>query len=211
MPGKIHTVNNAAGFNRCTSELQERMSGHVAMLCARINKGKAPKEVSGALNKLKDLMAFHQNVSVAMGTALQHLADSLFVHLSNLILIIRDAYLDHVKVGIKQDTWFQLCNAPLFSYGLFPDTVICIAEQDIAKYEAAGSAPRPSPGASQQTGWRSTHRYCPYERRDSRASNTAEQESQPCRQFSRPRGRGRSRGRGSNPRFSKSRGFKQYK
>ena len=53
------------------------MSSNVAMLCSRINKGKAPKEVTSGLTDLKDLMAFHQSVSVAMGTALQHLADSL--------------------------------------------------------------------------------------------------------------------------------------
>ena len=65
-----YIVNHAAGFNRCTSELQERMTGHVNMLHSRLNKGKAPKEVSAALSDLKDLTAFHQNVSVAMGTAL---------------------------------------------------------------------------------------------------------------------------------------------
>ena len=54
---------------------------YIPLLCARINKGKAPKEVSVALSDLKDYMAFHQNVSVAMGTALQYLADSLFLHL----------------------------------------------------------------------------------------------------------------------------------
>ena len=106
-----YIVNHAAGFNRCTSELQERMTGHVNMLHARINKGKAPKEVSAALSDLKDLSAFHQNVSVAMGTALQHLADSLFVQMSNLILLRRDSYLDHVKNGIKPDTYNQLRNA----------------------------------------------------------------------------------------------------
>ena len=84
---------------------------HMLTCCSRINKGKAPKEVLAALGDLKDLMAFHQNVSVAMGTALQHLADSLVIHLSILILIRRDSYLDHLKVGIKQD---QLRNAPLF-------------------------------------------------------------------------------------------------
>ena len=96
------------------------------------------------------LMAFHQNVSVAMGTDLQHLADSLFVQLSNLILIRRDAYLEHVKPGIKQDTWLHLRNAPMFGYGLFPDAVIATAEQDIIKHEATGTALRPGLGASQQ-------------------------------------------------------------
>ena len=205
-----YIINSAAGFNRCTSELQEKMSGNVAMLYSRFNKGKAPKEVTSALTDLKDLMAFHQNVSVAMGTALQHLADSLFVQLSNLILIRRDAYLEHAKPGIKQDTWLHLRNAPLFGYGLFPDSVIATAEQDIIKHEAAGTALRPGPGASQQAGWRTANRYRPYERKDNR-STAPDQEHQPWYQFSRSRGRGRGRGRGMNPRFSRSKGFKSYK
>ena len=90
-------------FNQCSTELQDRMSQNISLLCSRINKGKAPKEVSGALNDLGDLMALHQRVSVAMGTSLQHLADNLFVHLSNLILLRRDSYLDFVKSGVKQD------------------------------------------------------------------------------------------------------------
>ena len=205
-----YIVNHAAGFNRCTSELQERMTGHVNMLHARINKGKAPKEVSTALSDLKDLTAFHQNVSVAMGTALQHLADSLFVQMSNLILLRRDSYLDHVKNGIKPDTYNRLRNAPLFGLGLFPDAVIRTAEQDIASHHSAGSVPRPGPGAAQQTGWRSSQRYRPYDSRD-RNTGTGDQDRQAWRQFSRNRGRGRGRGRGSNPRFSKSRGYKHYK
>ena len=158
------------------------MSNHVTMLCSRINKGKAPKEVTGALNDLKDLMAFHQSVSVAMGTALQHLADSVFMQLANLILIRRDAYLEHVKPGIKQDTWLHLRNAPMFGYGLFPDAVIATAEQDIIKHEASSTALRPGPGASQQSGWRTAQRYRPYDRRDHRSAGT-EQEQQPWTQF----------------------------
>ena len=198
-------------FNRCTSELQECMTGHVNMLHSRLNKGKAPKEVSAALSDLKDLTAFHQNVSVAMGTALQHPADSLFVQMSNLILLRRDSYLDHVKNGIKPDTYNQLRNAPLFGHGLFPDAVIRTAEQDIASHHSSGSVPRPGPGAAQQTGWRSSHRYRPYESRESRNTGTGDQDRQAWRQLSRNRGQGRGRGRGANPRFSKSRGYKQYK
>ena len=52
--------------------------------------------------------------------ALQHLADSLFVQLGNVILMHRDSYLDHVRAGMKMDTWNELRNAPLFGYGLFP-------------------------------------------------------------------------------------------
>ena len=69
-------MNSAAGFNRCSSELQDRIATNVSFLSSRLSKGKAPKEVSEALRDIKDYVAFHQNVSVAMGTALQHLADS---------------------------------------------------------------------------------------------------------------------------------------
>ena len=171
-----YIVNHAAGFNRCTSQLQERMTAHINLLSSRINKGKAPKEVSAAVSELKDLTAFCQNVSVAMGTALQHLVDSLFVQMSNLILLRRDSSLDHVKNGIKPDTYNQLRNAPLFGHGLFPDAVIRTAEQDIASHHSSGSVPRPGPGAAQQTGWRSSHRYRPYESRENRNTGTGDQE-----------------------------------
>ena len=164
-------------------------------------------------------MAFHQRVSVAMGTSLQHIADSLFVHMANLVLIRRDSYLDFVKTGVKQDTMNLLRNAPLFGYGLFLDAAIMTAEQDITKYEASSVAQGPGSGASQHTAWKGPHRYKPYDRKDrkhaSSSDQTAPQQQQqqqrPWRQFSRNRPRGRGRGRGSNPRFSKSQAFKQYK
>ena len=187
-----YIINHAAGFNRCSTELQDKMSQNIALLCSRINKGKAPKEVTGNLNDLRDLMAFHQYVSVAMGTSLQHLADSLFVHLSNLILLRRDSYLDFVKNGVKQDTMNLLRNAPMFGYGLFPDAAIVTAEQDIQKHETSSVAQRPRPGAPQHTSWRGSHRYRPYERRDKKASTSSDQthqqqQQQPWRQFGRSR------------------------
>ena len=210
-----YIVNHTAGFNRCSTELQDRMSQNIALLGSRINKGKASKEVTGALNDLRDLMAFHQRLSVAMGMSLQHLADSLFVHLSNLILLRRDSYLDFVKNGVKQDTMNLLRNALLFGYGLFPDDAIVSAEQDIQKHETSSVAQRPGPGAPQRTSWRGSHRYQPYERRDKKAPTSSDQASQqqhqPWRQFSRSRSRGRGLGRGANPRFSKSQQYKPYK
>ena len=191
------------------------MSQNIALLCSRLNKGKAPKDVSNALNDLCDLMAFHQWVSVAMGTSLQHLADSLFVHMSNMILLRRDSYLDFVKPGVKQDTMNLLWNPPMFGYGLFPDAAIMSAEQDIQKHETSSVAQGPGPGASQHTSWRGSHRYRPYDHKDSKPATSSEQASrqqhQPWRQFSRSRSRGRGQGRGSNPRFSKSQSYKPYK
>ena len=93
-------------------------------------------------------MAFHQNVLVALGTALQHLPDSIFVNMANLTLLHRNSYLEHVK----PDTLNQLRTAPLFMYGLFPDAVIRTAEQDIAHFETSSHALRPGSGASQQSG-----------------------------------------------------------
>ena len=209
-----YVVSSAAGFNRCSSELQERISANVAFLLSKLNKGKAPKDVSESLKDIKDYVAFHQSVSVAMLTALQHLADSLFVHLANLILLHRDSYLEHVKPGIKPDscTWNLLRNAPMFGHGLFPDSVLATAEQDITKHESAGVAPGPGPGTSQCSSWRGSARYRPYERRESQhGAGQGEKGQQPWRQFSRNRNTGRGRGRGSNPHFSRSRGNKSYK
>ena len=209
-----YIINHAAGFNRCSTELQDRMIQNIALLCSKLNKGKTPKEVSNALTDLRDLMAFHQRVSVAMGTSLQHIGDSLFVHMANLVVIRRDSYLDFVKTGVKQDTMNLLRNAPLFGYGLFPDAAIMTAEQDITKYEASSVAQGPGPGASQHTAWKGPHRYKPYDRKDRKHTSSSDQtapqqQQQPWRQFSRNRPRGR--GRGSNPRFFKSQAFKQYK
>ena len=80
-------TNHAAGFNRCTSEVQEKMNQHISLLHETVVKGKAPKEVVEVIKELKDLSAFHTSVSVALGTAFQHLADSLFVQLVNFVLL----------------------------------------------------------------------------------------------------------------------------
>ena len=173
-----YIINHAAGFSRCSTELQGKMSQNVAVLSARLSKGKAQKETSDALNDLRDLLAFHQRVSIALGTSLQHLADSLFVHMSNMILLRRDSYLDFVKPGVKQDTMNSLRNAPLFGYALFPDAAIMTAEQDIQKAESSSVAQGPGPGALQHTSWRGSHRYKPYDRWDRRPSASSEQASQ---------------------------------
>ena len=65
------------------------MSQHISLLHETVVKGKAPKEVVEAIKELKDLSAFHTSVSVALGTAFQHLADSLFVQLANFVLLRR--------------------------------------------------------------------------------------------------------------------------
>ena len=206
-------TNHAAGFNRCVSEIQDKMNQHISFLNSTIVKGKAPKEVTDAVKDLKDLSAFHSSVSVALGTAFQHLADSLFVQLANFILLRRDSYLEYVRPGLKPDTWNKLRNAPLFTYGLFPDDVLAVAEQDIQKHESNRSAPGPGSGTYQHSK-KHQFRYQPYDKKDSRQSGfSSSQTQQPWRQFS-GRGRGKNRGRGgsSSTYYSKpARGSKPYK
>ena len=190
------------------------MNAHIGLLNDVIVKGKAPKEVVEAIRDLKDLSSFHASVSVALGTSLQHLADSLFIQLANFILLRRDSYLDFAKPGLKPDTWNRLRNAPLFSSSLFPDDILATAEQDIAKFESTSGAHGPGPGTGQHSGRKhQSYRYKPYDKKDNRHSgHSSSQSSQAWRQFSH-RGRGRGRGRGGNNTsyFSKSSHQQSYK
>ena len=113
------------------------------------------------------------------GTALQHLADSLFVQLANFILLRWDSYLEFVKPGLKADTWNKLRNAPLFSSALFPGDILAIAEQDVLKHENVPSAQGPGPGTFQHSGKKQQHyRYKPYDKKDSRQASYSFQSSQ---------------------------------
>ena len=109
---------------------------------------------------------------MALGTALQHLADSLFVQLANFIHLRRNSNLEFVKAGLKTDTWNRLRNAPLFSSALFPDDILATAEQDILKHENAPGAQGPSPGTFQHSGRKQQHyHYKPYDKKDSRQAS----------------------------------------
>ena len=207
-----YITNHAAAFNRCTSEIQDKMNAHIGLLNDVIVKGKAPKEVVEAIRDLKDLSSFHASVSVALGTSLQHLADSLFIQLANFILLRRDSYLEFAKPGLKPDTWNRLRNAPLFSSSLFPDDILATAEQDIAKFESTSGAHGPGPGTGQHPGRKhQSYRYKPYDKKDNRHSgHSSSQSSQAWRQFSH-RGRGRGRGGNNSSYFSKSSHQQSYK
>ena len=150
-----------------------------------------------------------------MGKAMQHLAAILFVQMEN---ITRDAYLDHLKQdhlkqGIKPDTWCALHNSPLNSSGLFLDDMIHRAEEEIAKSETERRATQPGSGH----GWyrsRKQNRYQPYQggwncnQESSRSAPTAQDSEVPAwRSFGRNRnnrglGRGASSG-GRNPKAFK--------
>ena len=58
-----YMINHAAGFSRCATELQDKMSQNVAVLSARLSKGKAQKETSDASESLHSF----RHVSSASG------------------------------------------------------------------------------------------------------------------------------------------------
>ena len=111
---------------------------------------------------MRDLTAFNQNVGFCMGKAMQHLADIIFMQMVYITLLRRDAYLDHLKHGIKLDTWCALHNSPLNSLGLFPDDMVHRAEEEIAKAETERRATQPGSGHGGY-GSRKQNRYQPYQ------------------------------------------------
>ena len=76
----------------------------------------------------------------------QHLSDFTFIQMANLTLLRRDAFLEHLKQGVKPDTFSALRNCPLNGYALFPDVVIRKAEDEIAQFESSKRTPQPGPG-----------------------------------------------------------------
>ena len=69
---------------------------------------------------------------------MEHLSDFAFVNMYNFTLACHDAYLAHMKAGIKPDTLAALHQAPMESATLFPDSILKKAEDDISKFEDRG-------------------------------------------------------------------------
>ena len=99
-------------------------------------------------------------------TLVEHLTDFVFITIGNLTLTRCDAYLNHVKNGIKPDTLAALRMAPLHISTLFPDTAIKRAEEEIALYDNKG----------QSTSLSSCHkgRFHPYERPEKRVEGRSD-------------------------------------
>ena len=127
-------------------KLQTDIQDNFRAFEAELSKGKSSQKAEKALTEIGDLNAFNQNVSFCMGKAMQHLADILFVQMGNVTLLRQDAYLDHLKQGIKPDTWCALRNSPLNSSGLFPDDMVRRTEEEIAKSETESRATQPRSG-----------------------------------------------------------------
>ena len=66
--------------------------------------------------------------------------------MANLTLVRRDSYLDHLKQGVKPDTFSALRNCPLNGHALFPDAVIRKAEDEINQHVSVKRTFQPGPG-----------------------------------------------------------------
>ena len=176
--------NQAASFNRCLFKIQQNMKDQLKILKAE-NKGKGSSKASAAAEELTYLMDFNSSITQAAAKSMEHLSEFVFVTMGNLTLVRRDAYLSHLRTGIKPDTLTALRSAPLHISTLFPDSVIKRAEEDIAQFESKGHT-----GGSHNKG-----RYHPYERQDKRSVNRDSRSEKPAwktigrKQFKRGRGR----------------------
>ena len=154
-----YICNQAAGLNCCLNKVQQGMTSQLKILQAEHSKGKSADKVGGATEELQYLMTFGSSITQCMAKTMEHLSDFAFVSMYNLTLARRDAYLAHMKSGIKQDTLASLRQAPMDLPTLFPDSILKKAEEDISKFEDKGRSHASSSGC------RDTH-YHPYKRSD---------------------------------------------
>ena len=179
--------NQAASFNRCLFKVQANMQSQIKTIRSE-GKGKGSSKVSEATDELQFLMDFNANISHATAKAMEHLTEFVFFTMGNLTLARRDAYLNHLKNGIKPDTFAALRTGPLHIPTLFPESAIKRAEEEIAHFDS-----KSQPTASSS---RAKARFHPYERQERKQEGRSEfkQESPAWknigkRQFRKPKGR----------------------
>ena len=115
--------NQAASFNRCLFRVQQNMKDQLKVLKAE-NKGKGSAKGSTAADELHYLMDFNSSITLAAAKSLEHLSEFVFITMGNLTLVRWDAYLSHLRTGIKPDTLTAPRTAPLHISTLFPDSII---------------------------------------------------------------------------------------
>ena len=138
-PGNLYLQS---GGTKLQDEIQ-----NVRILQKELSKDKGSEVATKAVDDPRDLCAFNQNVSICLGKSMQHMTDSVFITMSNFTLMWRDAYLDHLKPGVKQDNWCALRNAPLHSYGLFPDDALRKAEEGVTIFQSIRRTCQPGSGS----------------------------------------------------------------
>ena len=182
--------NQAASFNRCLFKVQSDMQTQIKTICGK-SKGKGSNKATKATEELQFLMDF--NASITQAAVKEHLTDFVFITMGYLTLAHRDAYLNHLKNGIKPYTLAALRIGPLHIATLFPGAVIKRAEEKIAYFD--------SKSQSTSAASRSKGRFHPYERseRKSEGQSEAKQERPAWKNINRRQFR---RGKGNNSNFS---------
>ena len=99
---------------------------------------KSSSKCETATDELQYLMNFNQSICLAMAKTMQHLSDFVFISMVNFTLTRRDASMNHLQSGMKQDALNGLRTAPLNMATLFPDSVLKRAEDDITNFESKG-------------------------------------------------------------------------
>ena len=103
-----------------------------------LSKCKSSAKVSTTVDELQYLADFNASISQTMAKTMEHLSEFIFVTVANTTLARREAYLSHLKSGIKPHTLAALRTAPLQMATLFPDEILKQAKQDIATFESKG-------------------------------------------------------------------------
>ena len=119
-----YICNQAAGFSRWLSKVQTSMQAQLRKIPAEQSKGKSSEKTSSAIGEFQYLLNFNSSITQWMAKTMEHLSEFVFINVANLTLASRDAYLAHIKVGIKQDTLSALRQAPIHLDKLFPDQML---------------------------------------------------------------------------------------
>ena len=155
--------NQAASFNRCLFKVQQNMQDQLKTLRSE-SKGKTSHKSSSAADELQYLMDFNTSITQAAAKTMERLTDFVFISMGNITLARRDAYLSHLRTGIKPDTLNALRTGHLHINTLFPDSALRKAEEDMVSFESKGHS----------SAGRSKGRYHPYERSDKRSDSRSE-------------------------------------
>ena len=191
--------NQAAAFNRCLYKVQDSMQTHLKVVKSDLSKGKSSERLSQASDELQFLLNFNSSITQSLAKTLEHLTDFVFVTVANTTLTRRDAYLSHLKMGIKPDTLAALRTGPLHISTLFPDAVLKQAEQDIANFESKGQVQSGKKG-----------HFHPYERQDKR-SDYRKSDRPAWKNIGSNRGQKKSRGKASYYSSRPAKGQQSYK
>ena len=97
------------------------MQSKLKLIQMEQSKGISSERTSTATDELQ---YFNSSITQCMAKTMEHLLEFVFINVVNMTLARRDAYLAHVKAGIKHDTLSALRQAPIHLDKLFPEQML---------------------------------------------------------------------------------------